>query len=312
MRRSGMLALCGLLLWCAGCGTGDALFPHYTTVVTGTKVALDDPNLFLSPYNWTVNGTTSALTTQPGAYLSAGFHSTGVRLDIDTSSFSAVPNRAGPRIRWQVDSGPVQTYQLVAGDAQIPLTTDTLSTSSNHTCKVWVVSSDYTQDRWKLPVQAVKITGLTLPLGGTTIAPTLLAKRILFFGDSITEGVHTEAARNDPIHDSDATHAYTYPCAAALGAEFGVVGMARQGWTIAGQEVSNVPAFPASWQSYFQGKPRLFTPPPNYVIVMHGVNDFLAPADTTQVKTIVTNWIAAARAALPAARLCLVVPFNGF
>ncbi len=311
MRRIGIVLLFAMLC-CAGCGTGDAPFPHYTTAVTGPRIALDDPNLFLSPYNWTVNGATSALSTQPGAYLSAAFHSSAVRLDIDTSSYMTASDKGGPRIRWQVDAGTLHTYQLVAGDVQIPLSTDALDPATDHTCKVWIVSSNFSQDRWKVPVQAVRITGLTLDAGGKSVAPTLLANRALFYGDSITEGVRTESARKDPIHDGDATHAYTYTCAAALGAEFGVVGMARQGWTIPGQEGSNVPPFSTAWQSYFAGKPRIFTPKPDYVIVMHGVNDALAPADTTQVRVTVQKWITEARSAMPAARICIVIPFNGF
>ena len=311
MRRFGLLTLGLVLVWCAGCGSGGALFPHYTTVVTGTRVALGDANLFLSPYNWAVDGTASAVTTQPGAYLTAGFQSANVRLDIDTSFLAALPDRSGPRIRWQVDSGPAQTYQLAAGDAQIPLNSSALS-AGTHTFKVWLIASDYRQDRWKLPVESLRITGLTLDAGGSTVASTLLTKRVLFFGDSITEGVHTESAHGDPTRDDDATHAFAYPCAAALNAEFGVVGEPRQGWTIAAQEGSNVPAFPASWPLQFSGKSRTFSPSPDYVIVQQGVNDALAPADPAQVKAAVQSWLVAARAAMPTSRLCIVVPFGGF
>jgi hypothetical protein len=311
MRRFGILTLCLLLVWSGGCGSGDALFPHYTTVVAGTRILLNDPNLFLSPYNWSVAGTTSATTTQPGAYLTAGFQGTNVRLDLDTSSLAALPNRGGPRLRWQVDSGPMQTYQLSAGDAQIPLNSDTLS-AGNHTCTVWFVAADYTQDRWNLPTEALRITGLTLDTGGTTAAPKLLTKRVLFFGDSITEGVHTESAHGDPIRDDDATHAFPYTCAAALGAEFGVVGLARQGWTIPGQEGSNVPAFTTAWSFHFTDKPRAFSPAPDYVIVMHGSNDAVSGANPANVKAAVQAWIGAARTAMPTSRLCICVPFNGF
>lgn len=311
MRCFGLPALGLLLVWCAGCGSGEALFPHYTTVVAGSRVALSDPNLFLSPYNWSVEGTTSAVTAQPGAYLTAGFQSANVRLDIDTSLLAALPNRSGPRLRWQVDSGPMQTYQLAAGDAQIPLNSDTLSAGS-HTCKVWFVAADYAQDRWNLPVESLRITGLTLDTGGTTVAPTLLTKRILFFGDSIAEGVRTESAHGDPPRDDDSTHAFPYTCAAALGGEFGVVGVARQGWTIPGQDGSNVPIFATAWPFHYSGKSRAFSPAPDYAVVVHGVNDALAPADPSHVRATVLSWLGTARTALPTSRLCVVVPFNGF
>ena len=261
MRRSGLLTLVLLLAWCGGCGSGDALSPHYTTAIAGTRIPLNDPNLFFSPYNWSLESTTAAVTTHPGAYVTGGFQSANVRLDIDTSALAALPSRAGPRLRWQVDSGQTQSYQLAVGDVQIPLNSGSLAAGS-HTFKVWFVAADSAQDRWKLPVEALRITGMTLDAGGTTAAPTLLSKRVLFFGDSITEGVHTESAHGDPVIDNDATHAFTSTCAAALTAEFGVVGVPRQGWTIPGADGSNVPSFLTAWPSHYTDKLRTFTPNP--------------------------------------------------
>jgi lysophospholipase L1-like esterase len=163
-----------------------------------------------------------------------------------------------------------------------------------------------------MPSEALRITGLTLDVGGATVAPTLFPKRILFYGDSITEGVHTESASGNAIKDDDATHAFPYTCAAALGAEFGVVGIARQGWTIPGEGGSNVPIFVEAWPYYFAGKPRAFTPAPDYVVVVHGTNDALAPAVPSHVQSTVQSWIGAARAAMPSSRICVVVPFGGF
>jgi lysophospholipase L1-like esterase len=312
MRRLGLLIACCVLIWCGGCGGGGASsFPHYTTFVPGAQVAIDDPNLVLSPYNWYLDGTTAAVTAQPGAYLTASFQSPNVRLDLDTSALAGLPNRSGPSLRWQVDNGPIHTYELFAGDVQIPLNTGPLG-GGTHTCKVWFIAADYAQDRWNVPAEALRITGLTLDVGGSTVAPTLLPKRILFFGDSITEGVHTQSASGNAIADDDSTHAFPYTCAAALGAEFGVVGIARQGWTIPGEDGSNAPLFVDAWPYYFAGKPRAFTPAPDYVVVVHGTNDALSPADPNHVQMTVQNWIGAARAAMPSSRICVVVPFGGF
>lgn len=311
MRRFGFLLLGVLLIWCGGCGSGDAVSPHYTIAVSGTRIALSDANLFFSPYNWNRESATSATTVQPGAYLTGSFQSPNVRLDIDTSFLAALPNRAGPVIRWQVDNDTPRSYQLAAGDVQIPLNFDRLS-ADVHTFKVWVLAADYRQDRWNVPLEAFRVTGLTLDTGGTTVAPSLLSKRVLFLGDSITEGVHTESAHGDPARDDNAIHAFPSTCAAALNAEFGVVGIARQGWTIPGEEGSNAPVFPNTWTLQFAGQTRAFTPAPDYVVVVHGTNDALSPADPTQVQAAVVNWLVSARAALPSSRLCIVVPFGGF
>ncbi len=311
MRHIGFLLLGFLMVWVGGCGSGDALSPHYTIEVEGTRIALSDPNLFFSPYNWSVDSTNTAITAQPGAYLTGSFQSADVRLNVDTSFLATLPNRSGPLLRWQVDSDLTHTYQLAAGDKQIPLNSGSLA-AGTHTFKVWFVAADHTQDRWQTPLEALRVTGITLDVGGTTQTSTQRAKRILFFGDSITEGVRTESAHGSVAIDDDATHAFTYTCAAALNAEFGVVGIAQQGWTVPGQPGSNVPIFFDAWPFHFSGKSRTFSPSPDYVVVVQGTNDALAPADPNHVKAVVVNWLVAARSAMPSSRFCIVVPFGGF
>ncbi|MCW3053224.1 MAG: lysophospholipase L1-like esterase [Chthonomonadales bacterium] len=309
IRRFSVLIWCFVLVWGGGCGAGDAA--HKAPFVGQTRIALNDPNLFFSPYNWFLDGTQSAITTQPGAYLTVGFQSPHISLDIDTSALASLPSSAMPVLRWQIDKGPLQSYQFAAGTMEIPLNLAPLA-DGKHLCKVWFVAADYRQDRWIVPVEAVRITGLTLDAGGTTVAPTLQNKRILFFGDSITEGERTESALHGPTHDDDATHAFPYSCANALGAEFGVVGVSRQGWTIAGYDSSNVPTFPAAWSMQFADKRREFAPEPDYVVVVQGVNDQNAEAKVAQVQAAIQSWLEAARTAMPTSRLCLVVPFSGF
>lgn len=311
MRRFGLLILGMLLLGLGGCGSGGAPSPRYLIAVSGTKIALNDANLFLSPYNWNLDATGTATTVQPGAYLTGGFQSANIRLDLDTSSLAVLRDRVGPMIRWQVDDATPQVYQLVAGDVQIPLNAAPLS-AGPHTFKVWFLAADYGQDRWNLPAESLRITGVTLDEGGTTTVPALQPKRILFFGDSITEGVHTESASKDPVRDDNARHAYPTTCAAALNAEFGVVGFARQGWTVPAQEGSNVPSFVNAWKLQFAGTPRLFTPAPDYVVVMEGPNDFSFGVAPAQLQAAVQAWLADARAVLPSTRLCIAVPFGGF
>ncbi len=309
MRRFSRLIGCLLVVCSAGCGSGSS--SPAKIVVGNTRIAVNDPNLFLSPYNWSVEGTTRATTTQPGAYLTFGFQSATVHLNIDTTALASLPSGTTPVVRWQIDGGSPQNYQIAPGDEQILLNSVPLA-AGKHFCKIWFVAADYRQDRWTVPAEALRITGLTLDGGGTTVAPTLLTKRILFFGDSITEGVRTESALNIPMRDDDATHAFPYTCAAALNAEFGVVGVARQGWTIAGYDGSNVPAFASSWPLEFAGKPRIFSPAPDYVINAEGTNDSNNHADPLQVMATVQTWLVAARSAMPTSRICIMVPFSGF
>jgi lysophospholipase L1-like esterase len=170
--------------------------------------------------------------------------------------------------------------------------------AGKHLLSVWYVAGSVNQ--FTLPIQ-----GLLIYDSGATSLPPLRARRILFFGDSITEGVLTEGGPFQALHTNDSTHAYPYPCAAALNAECGVFGVAGQGWTLSPSPLDTLKAL--SWVHSGES-----IPDPDYVAVMEGANDRFAGADPGKVAAAVQAWLTAARSMFPASRLYMIVEFGGF
>ena len=272
-------------------------------------IPVSDTNWFFSPFNWYLNGSAFAQSQSPGAYFALRFAGTRAALAVDVASLSgAGVNPSGwPVIRWQIDSGPPQDHRLKQADVLIQLNSQALAPGT-HSLRVWFVGADRFQDRWLVPVESVRVTGLVIDAVGSTLPPALRPGGMVFFGDSITEGVATECKKLDC---NDATHAYPYACAAALNVEFGVVGFAGQGWTVSTIAASGVPPFPETWESQFAGQPRSFVPAPDYVVVVHGANDALArfPGD---VANALQAWIGNARDVLRGSKIFVVVPFGGY
>jgi lysophospholipase L1-like esterase len=216
-------------------------------------------------------------------------------------------------IRCQVDGNLAQDIRLKQQDIVIPLNSQSLA-SGPHSLSVWFIAANHHFDRWEIPSDVVRITGLVIDATGSTLPPTLRPARIVFFGDSITAGAVTESASSNALIADDATHAYTYACAAALNAELGVVAFPGQGWTVSLlADSSNVPPFPQTWNQAFAGQPRSFSPPPDHVVVMLGGNDFLSGvANPVDVANAVTGWLLDVRAMLATSKMFVVVEFDGY
>lgn len=300
-----------------------------TAVWSQTVVPFNNPNWFFSPYNWTPLGTTEIVANEPGAYCLLTFaNSSQAVLNLDTAG---IPPAIGSStsttmvVQWSIDNIPSPPHTLLTTDTQLTLATSL--TPSAHTLRFWFVASnnyssnaDY-KDRWTqtvpvtggylVPPQSLRLTGVTLDSGATVSPPALRPKRALFFGDSITEGLHVYST-NPAISDSEQTYAIT--CARQLNAEYGIVGNAGQGWvkTLSG---SGVPAFGQAFSQFYAGTPRFPLPPgtqaPDYVFLNMGTNDDLTPhiSDNT-VTADALAWLQQIRTYLPTSEILLVVPFR--
>lgn len=304
-----LYALLVLGVFLAGCGSGEGNDPPPPN---GKAIAVNSTDLFFSPYNWYRNGATYAETTQPGAYIRLGFTGRNAWLSLDLTPLVGVPTSSWPKIRWQIDGGAPRNHQITIYDRYIRLSGGSLGPGS-HFVTVAMVADDMLQDRWVLPAETVRITGMVLDPDGASVPSTPRPRQMVFLGDSITEGIRTESDVEDWYRDNDGTHAYTAACAAALNAEFGVIGTPGQGWTVApSSNPGSVPALPGSWSDYFHGSPRVFSPPPDYVVAMEGTNDVFAAADPNRVSRAVQDWLGNVRSALPTSRIFLTVEFGGF
>ncbi|HZT43825.1 MAG TPA: GDSL-type esterase/lipase family protein [Chthonomonadaceae bacterium] len=300
MRKS-IYLLALALLAANGCGGGGASqstgSPSEQTTTLTRVVAVNDPNWFFSPDNWFRSGANFAETAQPGAYFKIGFTGTQIALRVDPAVSLQQSTYSRPIIRWQIDGDPPQDHLLQPEDHSIRFNVTPLA-AGQHTLSVWYVACDGN-------TFTLRIQGLEMDAGGKTSLPPLRAKRILFLGDSLAEGVRTEPPSPLAQHGNDSTHAYPYSCASVLDAECGVIGIAGQGWTL-------YPSPLDALNTIAKRNVGASTPGPDYVVVMEGANDAFAAANPGNVATAVQYWLIAARSLFPASRLCMVVEFGGF
>jgi len=329
----------GVLMTTATTDTVGYQLDNFTGSIPAT-VSITDANLFFSPYNWYSDGigtmqasnvnasSTFAMTNTPGAYMkftlsaaNAGF----VSLLLDTTPLNAITAANCPTLAISVDGQAFVSQLLVyaTGTTRVSLAGDL--SAGNHTVLIFfrsvtLSSSLAMGDRWNTPASVVKVTGLEFDgKGSATATQTLQPKRIVIFGDSITEGADAVGSTN-ANGDQDASQTFGALLGEGLGAEFGIIGFSGQGWTIAAY--GNVPMFyntaaPASstFDKYFSGATRLaagqFTPAPDDIITLQGRNDGTGGATDAAVTATVSAWIAAARAEAPSARIAVVIPIDG-
>lgn len=108
----------------------------------------------------------------------AGFSGTSAALVVDVSPLTAAscPANQYPVISWSVDGGPWHVrYQLQSTDTSIVLATGL--TSGNHTVEVsfeyhWTNPTNNGSDVWLTPSNVLRITGLVVDAGATSVTLT--------------------------------------------------------------------------------------------------------------------------------------------
>lgn len=312
---------------------------NFTGSIPAT-ISVTDQNVFFSPCNWRSDGagpmlannvntsSTFAQTSNPGAYVKFSLNaaSSGVAtLLLDTSPLNGITAANCPTLAISMDGAAFTTPLLAYATGTTRLLLAGNLAAGTHTVVIFfrsvtLNSSLAMGDRWTTPASTVKITGLELDgKGSATAAQALHAKRMIVLGDSITEGADAVGSNNANA-DQDATQTYAQLLAIGLDAEVGVIGFSAQGWTVAGY--GNVPKFydtgtpgNSTFDKYSAGVSRLssgtFAPPLDYVVVVHGTNDAAQGATDAAVTSAVSAWFPAVRADAPAARIFVVIPFDG-
>ncbi len=255
---------------------------------TGNVIAVSDPSLFWSPYNWFVSSGAYAQTNNPGAYLKTLFSGTSCTLLLDLTPNTPESVANYPSIAWSIDGGEWQELLTMPGDSSIVLASGL--PAGTHSLWLVVSSTSPADDRWLALISVVRITGLLLDQGAVTGATALQPRRMIVFADSNGEGAEIHGSGST----SDATLAFPLILGAALGCEVGVVAFSGQGYVTPG--AGNVPALWASWPWLFTAVRRLpFVP--DVIVCTHGENDhgnLTAAAVTAQIQA----WRAAAPNAL--------------
>jgi hypothetical protein len=296
------LGLCALL------GIGDG-------AQAATAVAVADPNIAYSPYNWYRSGSAYAQSPNPGAYLKMGFTGTGIAVSFDLSpeTGASVTAVQYPLIRYSVDNKAPVTVQLTPTTTSIQCAAGLKGGS--HTLLLQLVAGYVFLDFWT-PINVVRITGFTLDDGSATAPPlgavAVHPKTVLFYGDSITNGDNTTATFTGGITNAvgtqDATVGYVQPVAAALGAEYGIVAYGGASWDGNAAD-GHTPGLMTFWQSYDASHPRLvsgkLSPVPDDIFINMGENAGPASGD-------VSGLLASLRAASsPVTNIWVIVPFSG-
>ena len=271
--------------------------------VAATNNALLTASVLFSPYNWNLVSNT-AKTINAGAYFKTLFGGTACSLNFDMTGLVA----PFPEILYRIDKyGPWITANIAATLVlTIPTDTADYATKPGHYLEVIVKSTTETQNRWTPQATAVSLTGILLDAGKILTTVPALPLKILYYGDSITEGVRTVngTATNDTDRN-DASQGWAYRSAEILGAEAGIVGFGATGLVTAGS--GGVPAITASYNFLYSGVSRTFATIPDAIIINEGTNDGAA-ATTTAVTTLLNGLIAATPAAT---KIIVLRPFNG-
>lgn len=280
------------------------------TIASGaTQVPHTDAAILYSPYSWDDRGAYKSANA-PGAYARLTFSGTSVTANFDVSALVAASAAAGdyPLVRVVIDGKTATEKQLTSAS---PVVAITGLSAGSHTVDVFFRAINVNAaDRWggaadAQPVSALLLSGFTLEAGATYSAPVARSKRMLFFGDSITEGYYAISNGNPGGNSSQQT--VPVFLAPALDCEFGQIGYSAQGYAKTGN--GGVPTLTSAIPFYSNGRSRLvgglLSPAPDYVCVMHGANG-------TNSATAVQSTIDIIRAAAPAARIFIMVPAGGY
>lgn len=302
---------------------GPACFAVSPPVVA----TVSDEAFYFSPYNTYSDGTgrllannvheksTYAFWVNPGSYFKTMFTGTSALLDIE---MTGSPNGQPTKMRWSIDGAPFITLQLAAGRKSIQLATGL--ESGIHSVLFVLSASDANLNRWSESVEGIKIYGITLDPGSSLRSPAssvaLRPKKIIFFGDSITEGAwvlgnsdrRVSGRYADWVIYSDALLAWPRAVAAALNAEYGTCAFGGTGWIKAAKPF--VPSLSESWDFYFDDHTRLvdgkLLPNPDYVIVNMGTND-----GNRSTSAAIESWLRQIRHAVNRkVPIVVIVPFG--
>lgn len=263
-------------------------------------VALDTSLVTFSPYNWALTSST-AKTINPGAYFKTVFGGTACTLNFDMTGITSPL----PQISYRVDRHSAWTTVPIAASLVIAIPSDTAdyANKGGHLLEVLVKSMTETQTRWSPQTTAVSLTGIILDSGKVCSAPPALPTSLLFYGDSITEGVRTvnSTATND-IDRNDAAQCWSLEVARILGMEASNVGFGGSGFTVTGS--GGIPVLGASYNQIYSGFARSFATSPAAIILMEGTND---GGDVTSAATGALNSLIAATTS----KIIVLRPFNG-
>jgi lysophospholipase L1-like esterase len=297
--------------------------------VSGTpvgEVSVDNPNLVWSPYNWQFDGSSWAQTSPGGAYVKFAFTGSTLGINIDQSMLNGIdPSQMHLDAYVDGSATPITKTFADATDNGTQITFTASLGTGDHYAIIYFAQSPFQVDRWIGPADDLRVTSLQLaqdgtgdilPPAGTPVAAK--PEKVIFFGDSITEGYHDTADEN----------AYSADVAKLLGnVEYGQIAYSGAGWDISA--ANNVPDFYVNapnqstsfWENYNSSASRLVDPSnlsegfiggaPDAVYVNMGINDADNGAPAADLETKMDAWLSDMRTTVgPRPEIFVIVPFN--
>jgi lysophospholipase L1-like esterase len=326
----------------------------------GVYIRIDDPNWYFSDYNWFESTATSKATANPGARFKLSFaNSSYVNIWLNTSRIrGSAPTTAQPtmKLAYSIDDEPWRFTLLGPGNGSSAnpivdlMLVAPLPAKPQHDVVVVIFASFQMYDRWlggfgdPRGSSYLEVAGANLDVGGVTMPPsTLRPKKMLFYGDSITEGTNAHYFdyyanqchfRGGELVVNAAPASWGAVLAEALDAEPSQTAFAGTGYVTRNSYIyGNVPpllcpgnATGSAWDKIdaeHSRLPYLKSSPPDYVFSAHGNNDMFCGVKSpkpfpgnnctyTELQASVTAWLGAVREATsPATRIVLIVPFGG-
>ncbi len=288
------------------------------------RVSLNDEKIYYSPYSWnTQDG--SRYAPLPGAYIKVAFTGSTLGLRADLSRIAAVaPSSFYLHAYIDGSSTPIiKTLADVNTFGILPFTTSL--GSGNHYAEIYFSGSTSGENAYVFDsINSVRITGLKIADGAKLLnlsdvgkAPS--AKKVIFHGDSITEGIGT--------YNYD-ENGYAPTIARALGLEYGQQGNSSSGWCLGGSRALQPFYIPdanggfgtGTWRYISQHESRFVDDDPSkgykdgtpdVVVINMGENDTFFPNNGTKVQERIKAWLTDMRKAVPAStQIFVIVPFN--
>ncbi|MDO0910111.1 GDSL-type esterase/lipase family protein [Streptomyces sp. DT2A-34] len=240
----------------------------------------------------------AASTVNSGSRLRFRFTGGSVHALFDVGSIT-VP----AQIYVSVDGGPKRLHAVDRGDLRI-----TADGRGPHSVEISVKDVFSRANRWTPPLETgVVLTGLRLDDGMRLLPqPAPGARKLAFYGDSITQGVMALCEVNTS-DCADGTATYPTLVADALRASLTQVGFGRQGVIQTGN--GGVPAAPDAYGWNHAGSRADSDRRADVIVVNQGTND--AAYGSAEFRSAYRAYLDKLRAAAPRARILALCPFNG-
>ncbi|MBN3866468.1 LamG-like jellyroll fold domain-containing protein [Gluconobacter kondonii] len=274
-----------------------------TTPVTAPVAGTSSP-VYFSPYTW-ADTSAGRITIDAGAYLKTTYSGSQCSITINPQpqNMGSTPTE----IEVWVDGLPGTVYS--ANQDSVPCSPSALVTTSVHSVRMAFKSSSETLTRWATaPATELIVRGINIGTNQTFSLPKIYPRLLLFYGDSITEGVRTlgETQPLDTDRNDNAVE-WSAQTAQRLNAEYGIVGFGATGLVVGGS--GGVPALTTAWNMLYPGQPRSFATCPDAMIENEGTNDASQTAPSVQAAE--TTFLQAFSTMCPTSKAIVMRPFGG-